>query len=116
MSARIQFIVIGMLLVTASGCASNDQPRSSREALASDKNQQRPSLEASRCTDQFSAPICQDANDRRINGDVCRRQPVTRRTQRRIDPAAPVVVPGSVEIPRTPVPVPGGSGGIGILR
>lgn len=98
-----------VILLLLGACAGRDEPRSAQDAMA-----------ASHATNAREQGVyvypagCYDAAGRPLRPDpACQPAGPTRVRGRRGPAADPVLAPGSINLPSTPVPVPGG---IGVLR
>lgn len=117
MNKQIRFgtVIAALLAVLLGGCATNKEPRSAQDAMAQSRAGSPSS--AFTCYDSFGQPIADEqvVASRRHGQPYCgeyygvqgqRRRAVAPSAGRR----APVLDPGSITLPPSPVPVPGGLG------
>lgn len=118
MRKRIEFATLsalaGVLLLSA--CASKE-PRSAEDAMA--QSRARPTSSAVTCYDSFGQPVPEEqvAASRRYGQPYCGDYYVVQQRRRGVStPSAgrgTVMEPGSMNLPSSPVPLPGG---MGVLR
>jgi hypothetical protein len=104
----------GLLAMGLAACASRDTPRTAQDALAGSR--QDPAVVAA-CYDEFGQPLQPHPANPALSGDPrCHapRETVVRRSRSPQSRSSdPVLEEGTISLPRTPVPVPGG---IGVFR
>lgn len=109
MDKRIRFGMLAMVLLL--GACASKEPRSATDAMAQGGARTQPA--AITCYDSFGEPIPEEqvAASRRSGQPPCGEYYVVQR--RRAAPSAirgPSMEPGSINLPRSPIPLPGGFG------
>lgn len=106
-----------LLALLQGACATNQEPRSSEDAMAQGRAERAPSGIA--CYDSFGQQISEEqvAASRRYGQPYCGEYDAVQGQRRRTASPAPgrgpVMEPGSINLPASPVPLPGG---MGVLR
>ena len=113
MNDCIRVIVASVTAALLTGCAGTHQPHAPSQALRAVPHAE-PGPSHSACHEASGSRVESDPDDQQIEGEICQSQFLLQRAGAQNREGGPALAE-SVELPETPIPVPRGVGGVGIL-